>query len=51
MNVQIKHMKPTFGGHEKFVFRDAWLKKGVDAASNNPTTFTSYRKITFTASR
>jgi hypothetical protein len=31
--------KPTFGGHEKFVFRHGWLKKGVDAAAVNPTIF------------
>ena len=40
MDVQEKRLKPTFGGHEKFVFRDAWLKKGVDAASQNPAIFT-----------
>jgi len=31
--------KPTFGGHEKFVFRYGWLKKGVDAAAKDPTVF------------
>lgn len=31
--------KPTFGGHEKFVFRQGWLKKGVDAVSENPAIF------------
>jgi len=35
-----RRYKPIFGGHEKFVFRDAWLKKGVDAAANNPAIFT-----------
>jgi hypothetical protein len=31
--------KPSFGGHEKFVFRDGWLKKGVDAVSEHPLIF------------
>lgn len=31
--------KPTFGGHETFVFRDGWLKKGVDAVNANPAIF------------
>lgn len=39
MDVRDRRLKPTFGGHEKFVFRDAWLKKGVDAASQNPAIF------------
>jgi len=33
-------IKPTIGGHEKFVFRYGWLKKGVDALSKYPTLFT-----------
>jgi len=28
-----------FGGHEKFVFRQGWLKKGVDAALRDPLVF------------
>jgi hypothetical protein len=32
-------VKPTFGGHEKFPFRYGWLKKGIDAASKDPTIF------------
>ena len=35
-----KIVKPTFGGHEKFVFRYGWLKKGVDAVAKDPTIFT-----------
>jgi hypothetical protein len=31
--------KPTFGGHEKFPFRYGWLKKGVDAATENSKIF------------
>jgi hypothetical protein len=31
--------KPTFGGHEKFVCRNGWLKKGVDAVIMNPDVF------------
>ncbi len=27
------------GGHEKFVFRHGWLKKGIDAAAIDPTIF------------
>lgn len=30
----------SFGGHEKFVFRHGWLKKGVDAAKADPAIFT-----------
>ncbi|MBE3144653.1 MAG: DUF4007 family protein [Planctomycetes bacterium] len=33
-------IRSTFGGHEKFVFRHGWLKKGVDAASTDPVVFT-----------
>lgn len=39
MDPRQRRSKPIFGGHEKFVFRDAWLKKGVDAASQNPAIF------------
>jgi hypothetical protein len=35
-----QNIKPTFGGHEKFVFRHGWLKKGVDALKDNPQVFT-----------
>lgn len=31
--------RPSFGGHEKFVFRQGWLKKGVDAALRDPFIF------------
>lgn len=30
----------SFGGHEKFVFRQGWLKKGVDAVQKDPAIFT-----------
>jgi hypothetical protein len=33
-------IRPTFGGHEKFVFRHGWLKKGVDAVGQDPLVFT-----------
>jgi hypothetical protein len=33
-------VRPTFGGHEKFVFRHGWLKKGIDAVRDNPRVFT-----------
>lgn len=32
--------RPSFGGHEKFVFRQGWLKKGLDAALADPFIFT-----------
>lgn len=32
-------IKPIFGGHEKFVFRHGWLKKGIDAVLENPRLF------------
>lgn len=31
--------RPLFGGHETFVFRQGWLKKGVDLVEQNPTIF------------
>jgi hypothetical protein len=31
--------KPSFGRHEKFVFRYGWLKKGFDALSDDPYIF------------
>lgn len=34
-------VKPSFGGHEKFAFRNGWLKKGVDAVVENGEIFTS----------
>lgn len=33
-------IRPTFGGHEKFVFRNGWLKKGVDAVNEDNLVFT-----------
>ena len=33
-------VRPIFGGHEKFVFRYGWLKKGLDAVTENPNIFT-----------
>lgn len=35
-----KSTRYYFGGHEKFVFRNGWLKKGVDAVSQTPSIFT-----------
>lgn len=34
-----KDARPTFGGHEKFVFRYGWLKKGIDAAVRDSLIF------------
>lgn len=35
------NVKPVFGRHEKFAFRHGWLKKGVDAAAEEPTIFSN----------
>ncbi|MDW8350584.1 MAG: DUF4007 family protein [Anaerolineae bacterium] len=35
----VKPHKVSLGGHEKFVFRYGWLKKGVDALLRNPAVF------------
>ncbi len=40
MDNQALKSKPSFGGHEKFVFRHGWLKKGVDAVDHDPLIFT-----------
>lgn len=32
-------MNPSFSGHQTFPFRYTWLKKGVDAVTENPTVF------------
>ena len=32
-------LTPTFSGHQTFVFRYPWLKKGVDALAKDPTVF------------
>lgn len=39
MNMHQLPAKPTFGGHEKFAFRYGWLKKGFEAAKDDPTIF------------
>lgn len=36
-------IKPSFSGHETFSFRYTWLKKGVDAVTDDPTVFGSDR--------
>ena len=38
-------VKPSFGAHEKFVFRHAWLKKAVDAAAADPFIFTQHEAL------
>lgn len=38
--ISTEHRRPAFGGHEKFVFRQGWLKKGVDLIAADPTLFT-----------
>lgn len=40
MNFSGQHARPSFGGHEKFVLRYGWLKKGLDALRDNPAIFT-----------
>ena len=32
---------PSFSGHQTFPFRYTWLKKGVDAVTENPSVFSS----------
>lgn len=39
-------IKPMFGGHEKFVFRYGWLKKGIDAIKDDPLVFTNEESLT-----
>ena len=34
-------INPSFSGHQTFPFRYTWLKKGVDAVTENPTVFSS----------
>ena len=41
MGILEQHGRPTFGGHEKFVFRHGWLKKGVDGVREKPLIFNS----------
>ena len=36
-------IKPSFSGHETFPFRYTWLKKGVDAVTNDPAVFANDR--------
>lgn len=40
MGISEQHVRPTFGGHEKFVFRHGWLKKGFDGVRTDPLIFT-----------
>ena len=39
MYITTQEIKPSFGRHEKFVFRYGWLKKGVDAIASDPLIF------------
>ena len=34
-------VRPSFSGHQTFPFRYTWLKKGVDAVTEDPTIFSS----------
>lgn len=34
-------VNPSFSGHQTFPFRYTWLKKGVDAVTDDPTIFSS----------
>ena len=40
MLLRDEDVRPTFGGHEKFVFRNGWLKKGLDAINKDALIFT-----------
>lgn len=44
--MELNGIKPMFGGHEKFVFRYGWLKKGIDAIKDNPLVFTDEEALT-----
>lgn len=39
LNFQKEILRPPFGGHEKFAFRQGWLKKGLDAVCRDPLIF------------
>jgi hypothetical protein len=39
MTLNMNGIIPSFGGHEKFVFRHSWLKKGVDLVTESPSIF------------
>lgn len=40
-------INPSFSGHQTFPFRYTWLKKGVDAVTEDPTIFSSeYASVT-----
>lgn len=45
MILQEGGVKPMFGGHEKFVFRHGWLKKGVDALKEDSMVFTNEESL------
>jgi len=40
VGISEQRIRPTFGGHEKFVFRHGWLKKGVDGVQGDSLIFT-----------
>lgn len=40
MNIVDKKLYYTFSRHEKFVFRQGWLTKGVEAVKTDPVIFT-----------
>ena len=40
MSILEPGLRTTLGGHEKFVFRNGWLKKGGDAVQKDPSIFT-----------
>lgn len=40
ISISENKIRPTFGGHEKFVFRQGWLTKGIEAVSVDPLVFT-----------
>ena len=44
--MNLSGIKPIFGGHEKFVFRYGWLKKGIDAINENPLVFADEEALT-----
>jgi hypothetical protein len=45
LNLIQDKIRTSFGGHEKFVFRQGWLKKGVDATAQNGLVFTDEKAL------
>ncbi len=40
VTASVEQKRSVFGSHEKFVFRQGWLKKGADLVVQDPAIFT-----------